>query len=552
MSSDYRPANRPGRRQLAVVGQSGGALGNIAGMGEGFGLNISHIMSSGEELDVGVEDMMAYLAYSRTTDAVIAFVEQARQPRAFLTALDDCAAAALPVIVVKVGRTAQAGIAAATHSGALVGDADEFDAAVAAHGGIVCGSFREAAGVATVASHSSHRRPGRRTAFFTSSGGTGVLVCDLVERHNLSLAQLAEPGATHVRELVPGGVDAINPFDSALGGGTPSSLPTYLGAIRQDPGVDVVVVLHGGDVYGDFVTEQLESWTSPRTRVLAVWPNIAGALRERLLDVGVPVFEDPEDTCRWLHLAAGAGDPSGITASGSPSPALADGTSSVSGGPGSLSSSRPLSYRLASQLLRRSSLNVPRQWYVDGSEEIERVIETVQPYPVVVKAADLSGHKAIRGGVVSGVLSAGALRAALEQMIGSFGSLVVEEQVPAGVEIMVAAHAGPFGGIAMIGLGGPYVERFGRQVVVVADTDSATLEEAIEASSVASVLRAALGNDAVAIAVRQIAAAATGLSLLLREEGLSQIEVNPLIVSSQLAVACDVKVEVRNHATHDL
>jgi acetate---CoA ligase (ADP-forming) len=162
----------------------------------------------------------------------------------------------------------------------------------------------------------------------------------------------------------------------------------------------------------------------------------------------------------------------------------------------------------------------------------------------VVKAADLSGHKAIRGGVVRGVLSASGLQAALEQMMETFDSIVVEEEAPGGVEIMVAVHDGPFGGITMIGLGGPYVDQFGRQVVVMAATDPETLEKAIGASSVASVLRASLGNDALPLAVRQIAAAASGLSLLLQEEGLSRIEVNPLIVSSQLAVACDVKVEV--------
>ena len=57
-------------------------------------------------------------------------------------------------------------------------------------------------------------------------------------------------------------------------------------------------------------------------------------------------------------------------------------------------------------------------------------------------------------------------------------------------------------------------------------------------------VKTSLGDDALPLAVRQIAAAASGLSLLLREEGPSRIEVNPLIVSSQLAVACDVKVEV--------
>jgi acyl-CoA synthetase (NDP forming) len=548
MSSDYRPAHRPGRRQLAVVGQSGGALGNIAGMGERFGLSISHIMSSGEEIDVGFEDMLGYLAYARATDTVIAFVEQARRPEAFLAALDDCVAAAISVIVIKVGRSAPARIAAATHSGAMVGDADEFDAAVAAHGGIVCSSFREAAGVATVATHSRHRRPGRRTAFFTSSGGTGVLACDLAERHNLSLAQLAEPGATKVRELVPGGIDDVNPFDSALGGGTPSSLRTYLDALGADPGVDVLVVLHGGDVYGEFVTQQLENWNPSQTTVLAVWPNIADAWHDRLLHVGVPVFEDPEDTCRWLDLAAEPWDPSAILPSGSP-PGRAEGSGDGSVDAGSPSSPGSLSYRSASQLLRRSLLTVPQQWYVDGRDEIEGVVKTVHGYPVVVKAADLSGHKAIHGGVLIGVQSAEELRAVLEQMIRSFGPVVVEEEAPNGVEVMVAVHDGPFGGIALVGLGGPYAERFGKQVVVMAGTDSKTLERAIGRSSVASVLGATLGDDALPSALRAVADAVSGLALLLRAEGLSQIEINPLIVSSKLAVACDVKVEVRNQTS---
>ena len=375
------------------------------------------------------------------------------------------------------------------------------------------------------------------------------MACDLAERYHLGLAQLAEPGATKVRELVPGGIDAINPFDSALGGGTPSSLPTYLDALGADPGVDVLVVLHGGDVYGEFVTRQLEDWSSVQTTVFAVWPNIPEARRDRLLDVGVPVFDDPEDICRWLDLAAGPWDPLATPSAGSMSLGRVEaaGDGPVDGG--SPSSPPSLSYRLASQLLRRSSLTVPQQWYLHGRDEIEGVVNTVHRYPVVVKAAGLSGHKAIHGGVVNGVRSAEELRAALEQMMGSLGPVVVEEQAPSGVEVMVAVHDGPFGGIALVGLGGPYVELFGKQVVVMAGTDSATLERAIGTSLVGNVLRATLGDDALPLARRQVAAAVSGLTLLLREEGLSQIEVNPLIVSSTVAVACDVKVEVRYHTS---
>jgi len=535
MASDYEPVNRQGRRRIAVAGQSGGALNNMATMAQGFGLNISHIMSTGEEMDVGIEDLLAYLAQSRSTDGVVIFVEQARHPEALLEALDACAASEIPVMVLKIGRTQKAVAAAETHSGALVGDADEFDALVRQRRGIICESFREVAGVAAVTVH-SRRRPGRRVAFFTSSGGTGALVCDLAERHGLRFAELSPASSEVIRGLALSEIDSINPFDSAVAGGTPKSLPQYLDAVTVDEGIDTTMLLHGGDVYGELITDQLESHMPSAKTLLAVWPGAPANLRERLLDTGIAVLDDPAESCRWLGLAAG--------------PAyLSDEEPHRPDGAANPSASIYLDYGEASRLLRKSGIDAPRQWYVESPGDLDGMVAATDRFPVFVKATAMSGHKALAGGVRGGIRSPAELKEVAAELMAGHGRLVIEEEAPPGIEVMVAVHDGPLGGIILIGLGGAYADAFGKQVVLPASSDAQTVASAVAGSPVASVLAARSGRDSLAAALTNISVAAIELVKLCRAEGLASVEINPLIVSVTRAVACDVKIDLSEQRT---
>lgn len=534
------PRMRPGRRRLAVLGQSGGVLANIARMIIESGMSLSHFMSVGEEADLGVEDMMEYVAQSRPTDALVVFVEQARQPDRFLAALDRCSEAEVPVAIIKVGRTANSRLAAETHSGALVGDFEEFEAAAAQRGGMICRSFREAVGAATIAAHFPRRQLGRRTAFFTSSGGTGALVCDLAETHSLRLAQLAPSSVQRIRQLSDGRFEDVNPYDSTLGGGTPSTLPTFLDATGTDPGVDVTVFLYSGEVYGPLVISELQQWRAKGSALLAVWPGIYPEFRDQLLDGGVPTFDDPDDTLRWLDLAAGprnlaTADPvDGAEVSN----AADDTPGGTSGGIHSLS------YREGSAMIRKSGLDAPRQWYLEAGADPRDLVASINHFPVVMKAADLLGHKALAGGVVRGVGSASQALAGMDHL-AHLGTVVIEEEAPSGVEVMIAVRDGGLGGLIVIGLGGPYADGFGQQILVSASAESELIERELMASPVASVFSAILGPDAMSAAAGRVVASARELAELVRTEELSLIEVNPLMVSQRRAVVCDVKVQRR-------
>ena len=231
--------NRP---RIAIISQSGGGGLSIAVLSEQLGFPPSHFAALGDEYDIAAHHLLDYFARGRA-DAVVMFLEEARQPGLFLDALDACQQAGVGVVVLKVGRTARSRTVAQNHTGALVGDYDEFEVAVRGRGAIVCSTVRQAAVAAgVVASHG--RSLGRRVAFFGTSGGMCALAPDVAAQSGVALAEFSEKGTASLRQLAAGRVSDVNPYDSANGGGTPKTLPTYLEVLGAERGVDVLVFMH--------------------------------------------------------------------------------------------------------------------------------------------------------------------------------------------------------------------------------------------------------------------------------------------------------------------
>src|SRR5207249_4155088 len=108
---------------LALVSQSGAIVAGMAEWAAQRAIGFSAVVSIGDQLDVDFGDLLDFLALDRSTRAVLLYVESIRNARKFMSAA-RAAARAKPVVVVKSGRHAQGAKAAATHTGALVGDAD--------------------------------------------------------------------------------------------------------------------------------------------------------------------------------------------------------------------------------------------------------------------------------------------------------------------------------------------------------------------------------------------------------------------------------------------
>ena len=152
------------------------------------------------------------------------------------------AARAKPVILMKVGRHPAGSRAAVSHTGAIVGTDDVFDAVVRRTGAVRVTSLSEL--VAAAQALASHVSPhGERLAVITNGGGPGVMAADRAADLGLPLATLAAAtvGAAGAGAARRTGRTAIRSTSSATP--TPARYRAAVGACLADPGVDGIVAI---------------------------------------------------------------------------------------------------------------------------------------------------------------------------------------------------------------------------------------------------------------------------------------------------------------------
>jgi acyl-CoA synthetase (NDP forming) len=166
-------------------------------------------------------------------------------------------------------------------------------------------------------------------------------------------------------------------------------------------------------------------------------------------------------------------------------------------------------------------------------------------YPVVVKALGTL-HKSDVGGVVVGITAPDELRAAVADLRHRLDppGFSVERMAPVneGIELIVGAGRDPrFGLVAAVGLGGIYTEIFGDVAVGLAPLDVAEAERMLYSLRGAPLLAGARGREPCDI--RAAAEAAVALSRVAASHpDIAEIEINPLLVTPDGAVALDARV----------
>jgi acetyl-CoA synthetase (ADP-forming) len=174
------------------------------------------------------------------------------------------------------------------------------------------------------------------------------------------------------------------------------------------------------------------------------------------------------------------------------------------------------------------------------------------PFAAKLISPDAS-HKSDVGGVRLGLADAAAAVAAVREMEAlsrqkslRLDGVLVEEMAPAGVELVIGGLIDPrFGPVLMLGLGGIFVEIFGDTAFRVCPIDRRDAEEMIDELRAAPLLRGARGRapvDEMRIVEALLAVGGEGGLLVELESELAELDINPLIVSQQAAVACDARI----------
>jgi acyl-CoA synthetase (NDP forming) len=171
------------------------------------------------------------------------------------------------------------------------------------------------------------------------------------------------------------------------------------------------------------------------------------------------------------------------------------------------------------------------------------------PFAAKLISPDAS-HKSDVGGVRLGLADAKAALAAVRDMEAlargkglALDGVLVEEMSPPGVELVVGGVMDArFGPVVMLGLGGVFVEIFGDTAFRVCPIDRTDAVEMIDELKGSPLLRGARGRKPVDEEKVIEVLLKVGAFLVEAENEVAELDINPLIVSADAAIACDARI----------
>lgn len=290
---------------LAFMSQSGAILTAMLDWADTRGVGFSSLLSLGNMSDIDIGDLLDYYAIDHRTSAVLLYAEGIAEARKFMSAARGCARSK-PVIVVKSGRHAAGARAASSHTAALAGADDVFDAAFRRAGMLRVRTLEALFDAAEVLA--TTRAPaGRRVAIVSNGGGVGVMAVDALLDEGAKIAELSAATIEQLDAVLPASWSHTNPVD-IIGDAPPARYRDALDIVRRDPGVDVVLVLHCPTAMTTSeaaATAVIEQARTPGPPLLAAWlgGREAASARNALTTAGIPSYATPEQAIRaFMYL----------------------------------------------------------------------------------------------------------------------------------------------------------------------------------------------------------------------------------------------------------
>ncbi len=227
---------------IAYVSQSG-AMGYCLAQAAERALGFRYFFSSGNSSDVDVADLISAMAEDEEVKAIACLFEGVPSAERLLAAGERARAHGKPVIVYKLGTSADGAAAARSHTGSLAGSAVAYRALFERAGFVQVDDYEALVEYAKFFA-AAGKPLARGAAAVSGSGGAGVIAADMAERHAVPMPQPLEATTVALRSVVPEFGAARNPCDPT---GQVLSVPESYGkccrALLDDPQYGVLLCL---------------------------------------------------------------------------------------------------------------------------------------------------------------------------------------------------------------------------------------------------------------------------------------------------------------------
>ena len=552
---------------VAFLSQSGALCTAVLdwSLKEQFGF--SGFVSTGSMTDIGWGNLIDYFGDDPNTSSIVIYMESVGDARSFLSAAREVSLQK-PIIVIKAGRTATAAKAAASHTGTLTGSDAVLDAAFRRCGVMRVDEISDVFHMADLLAKQPLPK-GPKLAVLTNAGGPGVLATDALVLGGGELATLSAATLDQLSAILPNAWSHGNPVD-ILGDADSNRYAESLKILSQDPNIDglLVITTPQGMTNPSSVATALCS-TPEDKPILASWMggNSMAEGEKILSKARIPNFSFPDDAVRafnymWRYhknLRAIYETPT-LTKNEKP----ADARKNV----GVLlekirASGRVLLTELESkQILKEYGFPVTPISVALSADEAVTVAQKMA-FPVVLKVhSETITHKSDVGGVQLNLNSKEAVHEAflsIKQNVTThagaehFLGVTVQPMIKReGYELILGSSIDPqFGPVLLFGLGGELVEVFQDRSLALPPLNNNLAMRFMEETKIYRALKGVRGRPPVDLSA--LSSLLVRFSdLVVEHPEITEIDINPLLASSENLIALDGRIVLHPLEKKDL
>ena len=542
----------PKSGNIALVSQSGAICVAMLEFAKMRNIGFSKVFSLGNKVDLDENDLLRMLANDTSTKVVLMYIEDLTSGREFIEIASKITGETekrKPILALKVGESAIGAKSISSHTGALAGSKEAYNAIFAQSGVLRVETLEELFDYAIAFAYQPI--PSKEgTVVVSNAGGPATIVADAAAKYNLRLARINKTTISELAKILPKTASLINPID-IIGDADHTRYEKALRIVLKDQNVDSCIVVSTPQMMLNMesltdVMIRINKEFGEKITLLSCMMAISGidnALKK--LDKNkIPQYSFPESATRTI--ATMHSYRAWVTRPRTDIRVFSNiEKEKVRRVFGDVKSKRRYYVHEieAMQVLNAYGFQIPKFRLATTEDECVELAEKVG-YPVVLKISSPDiVHKVDAGGVELNLKNGQEVRNAFRKIMHSvrltqnesknITGINIQEFIEGGKETILGMKRDPqFGPLLMFGLGGIYVEVFkdvSFRLAPIKELGARNMIESTKAYKLLSGVRGEKPSD-----IESIIECLQRLSQLVIDfPEIQEIDINPLLVFQQ-------------------
>lgn len=498
----------PKTGNIALISQSGAICAALVEDAIAQDIGFSAVISIGNKVDMNETDLLAMLENDEQTKVIVMYLEDISDGRRFIDVCRKITKESKykkPILVLKAGRTPEGARAAMSHTGALMGADEVYDAIFKQAGVIRVDGMQELFDYASA--FAKQPLPGEGVVIVTNAGGPGIISTDALSKYGLKMSDI-ENVRPKIDKMIPSYGTSRNPVD-IVGDADYARFENVLSEVLDHPNCGAAVVMCTPSATLDYdglarVTVKM-SKSKGKTILASLMGLAEGTENKKILsEGGVPHYMYAELAIRallsmynykaWLKVPKSDVKTFKVDR---------ESVREVFNNAKKQKRSHLIEEE-GYEVLKAYGFPVPKSILAKNENECVKAAQEIG-YPVVMKIAspDII-HKSDAGGVKVNLTNEQEVKNAYNSIMSSAKNyksdakilgVLVQELVRGGKETIIGAKQDPkFGPLLMFGMGGIYVEVLKDVVFRLAPINEYETRDMIDSIKTSKLLRGVRGE----------------------------------------------------------